>query len=432
MAQQHIILGTPPSGVDGDTDRGAWTKAEANFNELYGFVGTGDGSLTQQVTENTNDIAALQPAVAQNTQDVATLKPAVTQNTNNIAANTASINTLNSQMGQVNPMGGFKNKIINGAFDWNQRCITRAASTGSGYACDRWLENGMGTTTLAMQIFGLAPGESDAFYNVWNAHHVAIVSGNAATSAALTYQPIENVYTLSGQWVTVSFTARADTAGKKIGVELQQWFGASGSASVSNPLGAVTLTTAWARYSLTIQLPSIAGKTITPGTGALYLSFWYDAGANYAARASNIGSQSGSFDIAAVQVEQGKNATPFETRPFAIELALCQRYYEKSYDIGLAPGTPNGSGYVQASFSGLNSAQNSYQFYCPWKVTKRAIPTVTTYGYASGAAGKLQANGVDVASSQASFVNHCHIAGAAASAVPNINFVVHYTADAEI
>jgi hypothetical protein len=35
MAQQHINTGTPPSGTDGDTNRTAWGKAEANFNELY-------------------------------------------------------------------------------------------------------------------------------------------------------------------------------------------------------------------------------------------------------------------------------------------------------------------------------------------------------------------------------------------------------------
>lgn len=36
MAQQHINLGTPPGGQDGDANRTAWGKAEANFTELYG------------------------------------------------------------------------------------------------------------------------------------------------------------------------------------------------------------------------------------------------------------------------------------------------------------------------------------------------------------------------------------------------------------
>lgn len=35
MAQQHINLGTPPGGTDGDTLRTAMQKTETNFNELY-------------------------------------------------------------------------------------------------------------------------------------------------------------------------------------------------------------------------------------------------------------------------------------------------------------------------------------------------------------------------------------------------------------
>ncbi|MFJ2982267.1 MULTISPECIES: hypothetical protein [unclassified Pseudomonas] len=39
MAKQVIGLGTAPSGVGGDTPRSAFTKANANFDELYAFLG---------------------------------------------------------------------------------------------------------------------------------------------------------------------------------------------------------------------------------------------------------------------------------------------------------------------------------------------------------------------------------------------------------
>lgn len=38
MAKQTINLGTAPSGTGGDTPRSAFTKAQANFDELYGGV----------------------------------------------------------------------------------------------------------------------------------------------------------------------------------------------------------------------------------------------------------------------------------------------------------------------------------------------------------------------------------------------------------
>jgi hypothetical protein len=49
-------------------------------------------------------------------------------------------------------------------------------------------------------------------------------------------------------------------------------------------------------------------------------------------------------DFTGVQLEKGSVATPFEVRPFATELALCQRYYQKSYSIATAPGTATESG----------------------------------------------------------------------------------------
>ena len=49
------------------------------------------------------------------------------------------------------------------------------------------------------------------------------------------------------------------------------------------------------------------------------------------------------FQLTGVQVEVGENASDFEHRSFGEELALCQRYYEKSYDYGTAPGASNNS-----------------------------------------------------------------------------------------
>jgi hypothetical protein len=43
--------------------------------------------------------------------------------------------------------------------------------------------------------------------------------------------------------------------------------------------------------------------------------------------------------VSLVQLEVGTIKTPFEQRTFQEELFLCQRYYEKSYDYGVAPGS---------------------------------------------------------------------------------------------
>jgi hypothetical protein len=85
MAQEHINLGTPPAGVDGDTNRAAWIKAEANFTDLYSFFGgASPADILAEIEKNTSDIATLQPEVAANTSDLTTLKPEVAQNTSDL------------------------------------------------------------------------------------------------------------------------------------------------------------------------------------------------------------------------------------------------------------------------------------------------------------------------------------------------------------
>ena len=66
--------------------------------------------------------------------------------------------------------------------------------------------------------------------------------------------------------------------------------------------------------------------------------------------------------ITDVQVEEGTVATPFETKPFSTELALCQRYYEIV--------SPTG-GLACWSWGGNVGSTNVF-----WKVKKRTTPSV--------------------------------------------------------
>jgi hypothetical protein len=48
--------------------------------------------------------------------------------------------------------------------------------------------------------------------------------------------------------------------------------------------------------------------------------------------------------VTGVQLEKGALVTPFEFRPEALELQLCQRYYEKTFDLNIVPATNLGLG----------------------------------------------------------------------------------------
>lgn len=57
MAKQTINLGTPPTGVGGDTSRSGVAKLQANDDELYTFLGAADGTLTAEKAKAVMNIA---------------------------------------------------------------------------------------------------------------------------------------------------------------------------------------------------------------------------------------------------------------------------------------------------------------------------------------------------------------------------------------
>jgi hypothetical protein len=220
------------------------------------------------------------------------------------------------------PLAGMRNAIINGNFDIWQR---GTSFTGGEYGADRWRSLRVGTTcTMSRQAFTLGqtdvPGEPTYFVRM------AVTSVAGAGNVSQLQQKIEGVRTFADQQITVSFYAKADST-KNIAIEFVQNFGTGGSPSASVlAIGTVkkSLTTSWQKITHTLTVPSISGKTLgTDGDDIFIFNVFFDAGSNF----NSLGHQSGTFDIAQVQVEAGPVATPFERRPIGTELALCQRYY---------------------------------------------------------------------------------------------------------
>ena len=221
-----------------------------------------------------------------------------------------------------------KNKIINGDFNINQRAFSSTTTNGT-FGFDRWLFTCVsGTVTYSAQTF--TPGTAPvAGYESKNFSRIITTGQSATNSIGLYRQAIEDVRTLAGQTATVSFWAKADSGTPKIAINLAQIFGTGGSSAVYNYAGQVTLSTSWARYSVTITLPSVSGKTISATDSYLHLEMWVSAGSDFNSRTGSLGIQSNTFDIWGVQVEAGSVATPFTTATgtLAGELAACQRYY---------------------------------------------------------------------------------------------------------
>ena len=248
----------------------------------------------------------------------------------------------------------FKNKLINGDFKFWQRGTTVSGTTGNSYyMADRWRMDLAGTSAVAVysqQSFTVGqtsvPNEPQFF------SQVAISNGGDATNGAVSLlQAIESVRTFANKKVTLSFWAQATSGTPKLGVEYSQNFGSGGSPSsaVSTPVGSATLSTTWQKFNFTTTLPSISGKTIgtTINTDSLNLVLWMSAGTALATRSSTTGIQTSTFQISSIQLEVGDTATDFESRPYQVELALCQRYcYLLAPQGGGSMNPPIGYGFV--------------------------------------------------------------------------------------
>jgi hypothetical protein len=229
---------------------------------------------------------------------------------------------------------GFRNKIINGDFRINQRGFSSSTTNGT-FGLDRWFfQTNTGTGTYSKQSFTVGSPAENGF-EAENFARVVSASQTGTNAYLILCQKIEDVRTCAGATTVVSFYAKAASGTPKVAVELEQNFGSGGSPSstVNNYLGQVTLSTSWQRFNLTFNVPSITGKTIgtTANTSFLQLNLWCSAGTDFNARTGSLGVQNNTFDFWGVQVEQNRQPTPFEQRPIGVELALCQRYFQKVF-----------------------------------------------------------------------------------------------------
>jgi hypothetical protein len=215
------------------------------------------------------------------------------------------------------------NRIINGDFSVNQRGFSSGTNNAT-YCFDRWkMYTFGGSITYSAQTATLATLPESA------ASFLRIITSGQSSANDVTYvtQKIESVRTLSAKTVVVSFWAKAGSSTPKIAVSLMQYFGVGGSAvSTHTYVGTVTLSSGWTRYSVSVTLPSISGKTI--GTSdSLDLLLWVSAGSTSDSNTGSLGIQSNTFDIWGVQLEEGSVASAFKQKSYAEELRACQRYY---------------------------------------------------------------------------------------------------------
>ena len=260
-----------------------------------------------------------------------------------------SVPSLNS-----GPLAGFRNAIMNGNFDIWQRGTSFSSPANGDYTADRWRTtfNGSGATrTLTREEFALGqtdvPAEPRYFLRFAQS-----VAGTSATFNGIG-QRIESVRSFAGQQITITFYAKGAANLTMPGLDVIQNFGTGGSPSsdvTTTAASNISVTTSWAKYTYSVNVPSISGKTLgSDDNDCLEVRLRLPLNTTF------------TFDVAQIQVERGAVSTPFERRPLAAEQALCQRYYQ----------TFN----YRARFAGTAGEGDGRGFALP--VVMRADPTFT-------------------------------------------------------
>lgn len=332
------------------------------------------------------------------------------------AATAAEVQTSRESFG-IGSLG-VRNLFINGAMKIDQRNAggvkTFTAAAALAYCVDGWYGycNGANVTAARVAVgslnryrfTGLAGVTGVGFgQRIEAASSMHLAGLNATLQVKLSSSSLTSV-----GWAAY-YANTADT------------FGALASPTrTSIASGSFTINATESAYSATIAIPGAAttGLEIVLTGGAL------------------LGGQT--LTIGDAQLEQGSFAAipPFENRPKALELLLCQTRVEKSFSLEVAAAQNSGGSSHYASVQVVAASTLQHGGFVPFMVKKRATPTITYYNPSNVNAQARNSGGALDTASLSSYGNGEHGFSTTyltnASSVVGSNNQFHWMAEAEL
>ena len=305
------------------------------------------------------------------------------------------VDTTQSSSWNYSPLNSAgRNILINGGFDFWQRLAApgSVATYSAGvYSADRWspMQYQSCRANRAANSYS-TPGPISQYVM-----QVSSLSDTGGSRLQIT-QKVEslNTYPLRGKQVTLSFwikfssatfASTSNTTNSSYGDfycgvfnftsttdGITSTTGGDGQTSIIN-ISNGSLPTVWTKYSVTGTVPTNANNIV-----ALF---------SFSALGSTATNDVYNYQIGDVQLEQGPVATPFTKAGgnYGAEFQLCQRYFEKSYDINVAPGTNDSNGAV--FIGGASDSSSNQQVPITFKVPKRNNSYTVTKYTSAGVAG---------------------------------------------
>ena len=374
-----------------------------------------------------------------------------------VTASQLAANSVNASILQTNSVENYmatsgrplsnRNLINNGAMQVAQRGTSNTGITSSDYyTADRW-RIGINTAgTWTMNVESSAPTDTEFRKSA----NVVCTTADSSLSASdffnfqhrIEGQNLQGIKkgTTNAESLTFSFYVKSSNTGTYI----CDFRDIDNTRQISK---SYTINTAhtWEKKIITLP-PDTTGQFDNDNANSFVFHFWLAAGtdftsgtlnssawasetdANRAVGQLNLANATGNYwAVTGVQLETGTVATPYEWMDFGTELSLCQRYFEKSYDLGITPGTAttNGQSYWVAPGS-LGRLSISFQ------TKKRAVPTIILYSPVTGASGQVRDLTVsaDVATSAGNTGEQATLS--IYSSTASREYSQHWTASAEL
>jgi len=326
---------------------------------------------------------------------------------------------------------GFRNLIINGGMQVNQR---NTAVTSFGYTTDRWyLDNFSTSASISLASNTDVPAGQGFTASLRATTTSGAVAGSGDLVAIV--QKIEGFNsaqlafgTAGAKTVSLSFWVRSSVIGTHTFNLADEFFSriyiGTYSIAAANTWEKKTVTVAgdttgtWLTNNgvgVQVRFPIQIGPDIL-GAGNVWVAGSYEG---ITGTVNDLATTGNIFAITGVQLEQNYQPTPFEQRPYGVELALCQRYYQ----IGRLAAA--GYGIIATVDSG---AYGNFSF--PTRM--RATPTITELTKALGGSPAGYGSGTTYIDVSGFGFRYNHGGGGGGSGSGNLSFDLTWSAASEL
>ena len=334
--------------------------------------------------------------------------PQIKDSSNNLVLDQSGSKAVLNNVEVVNDSSMmFRNKIINGDMRIDQRNAGSIYTSlyNSTYILDRWYFDANSLDQIYLDISRYSMTASDfnstGFSNALKVEVATAESAIAANEYGSIQQRIEaqtltdlKFGTSNAKPLMLSFWVKTSLTGT-YGITLQKM---DTTARLINK-SYTTTSTDWQHVKIPIAGDTDSGALIANDNGEGFrLIFWLGVGSDYTTSSSStwinysdsywggshqqnafLTTQNATFHLTGVQLEVGNQATPFEHKPIGVELELCQRYFEKSYNLEVAPGSSTETGSFRTLAPRTLSSSLDFMYSVQYKVPKRASGLTRIY-----------------------------------------------------